>query len=183
VIDVSNLIDVDAVFSKLGHQRGPSSGDGRGPGRPWGGIAEEEPQLWITWIVDICRWAKLEPNALRWSFGGVPLAMDFAELTFGKRWFWLCPICQRRCEVVYAIPTVGCRKCLHLGYASQAHRPGSVYRDLMFMRGRGSPHFSSRHFMPGETGGMILEGLRDTLLAALYDLVLQVKVEAAGAGG
>ena len=127
----------DHGLSRLGSfGRGPRPGDGRGPGRPWGGIVEETPALWVTWFVAMAK-------RLGWQLplgvtvGGRPLGMTSIPLTYGPRWYWLCPECGRRCEAVYIRgQRAACRKCLRLGYRSQTQRPTSIYAwlDLLFQR-------------------------------------------------
>ena len=106
-------------------QRGPVFG--RGPGRKWGGIVERTPCLWITGIKDACKAAGISPDAIRVAFYGTELEMTYVELTFGRRWYWLCPRCGRRCEAVYVTDVVGCRVCLRLGYLSQSRRKTSAW--------------------------------------------------------
>lgn len=126
----------DHGLSRLGFGRGPRPGDGRGPGRPWGGIVEETPALWVNWFV-------AQAKRLGWrlplgvTVGGQPLGMTSIPLTYGPRWYWLCPECGRRCEAVYIRgQRAACRKCLRLGYRSQTQRATSIYAwlDLLFQR-------------------------------------------------
>jgi hypothetical protein len=68
---------------------------------------------------------------VRLEIGGKPLKIVSVKLTFGTRHYWLCPRCGRRCEAVYFLGKyAGCRVCLHLGYRSQCHAPGTPWRWL-----------------------------------------------------
>ena len=43
----------------------------------------------------------------------------------GKRWWFTCPLCERRCGVLYQHPvskTLGCRICLNLRYRKSAKK-------------------------------------------------------------
>lgn len=52
------------------------------------------------------------------------LALDCTGQHFGgvRRWF-ICPSCDRRCEVLYAGEAFRCRVCLDLSYRSQSDDP------------------------------------------------------------
>ena len=122
--------DVSNLEARLKHRRGPMPGigAGRGPGRPWAGIVEETRAVWVTWLTDYARQTgKPIPQGLTFSQGSyVPIVG--VRLTFGTRYFFKCPECGRRCEAVYILGRrVACRKCLHLGYRSQASRAGSAW--------------------------------------------------------
>jgi hypothetical protein len=108
------LKDPDAVLDRARKQRGPVFG--RGPGRPWNGIVEHTPCLWITWVADVTKRVGISPDQMEVEFYGVPIEMTPVQLTFGIRWYFLCPRCGRRCEAVYYAGAVGCRVCLRLGW-------------------------------------------------------------------
>lgn len=136
--------DIHRALAKMGHQRGPMPGGGRGPGAAWRGIVEETPVIWCSWVV----------AAGRASGRGVPLAIIVAGtriplpgvyLTYGVRYYFRCPSCKRKCEAIYLLkPMPACRKCHRLGYRCQSRRWSSVYailgplfdRDMMTGRGR-----------------------------------------------
>lgn len=176
-------MDLDTAFSKMNAPHyGPSEGCGRGPGRPWGGIVEQSPALWVVWIVRACKGAGVKPVGMRVAFYGVPLEWATVSLTFGPRHYWLCPLCGRRCEAVFWAGKVGCRKCLRLGYESQAHRPGSAWFYLGQML-RGRHDFRSGRYdddKTNETADAVIRALRGELRAELRHLVEQVKVVPAG---
>jgi hypothetical protein len=131
------------------HQRGPIWG--RGPGKPWRGIVEYTQALWITWIINACKTLIIKPFDLNVKWHGVSISMDTVQLTFGMRYYWLCPQCDRRCEVVYKNGIeIGCRKCLHLGYLSQSHRPGSALGRLDRIYSRHLQRINGRYY-PSET--------------------------------
>ena len=83
------------------------------------------------------------PEAI--EVGDATVYVEWSQLTFGRRYWFLCPRCGRRCEAVYTLGRdVGCRRCLRLGYKSQTHRPSSWWpwfdavwdRDGLFRRYR-----------------------------------------------
>ena len=128
--------DVMGAVEKIGHQRGPGPGEGRSTGPPWRGIVEETPAIWVSWVVGAARRAgyktpaHLEVNGQRAHLVSVPL-------TYGPRWYFLCPHCGRRCEALYLKGRdFGCRRCLRLGYRSQKYRATSCYAvlDRLFAR-------------------------------------------------
>jgi hypothetical protein len=168
--------DAEDLFNQAMHQRGPVFG--RGPGRPWGGIVERTPCLWITWVTDACKVAEVSPDSLRVSFYGTQLEMASVELTFGTRWYWLCPHCGRRCEAVYATSTVGCRVCLRLGYLSQSHRSSSAWLWLNRLYTRSWP-FSKRYF-PDDEAGRVVRELGKKVREDILELVTNVRIEAVG---
>lgn len=131
-----DVMDADTLMARLHSARGPGPGRGRSGGRPWRGIVEETACLWVGWIVEGARRAGLPPpSALEVNGQRVPLVT--AELTFGKRHYFECPQCGRRMEALYFLGReCGCRRCLRLGYRSQASRPGSpwAYLDWVFHR-------------------------------------------------
>lgn len=54
---------------------------------------------------------------------GVSIDITFSETgNGGLRYWFTCPICEKRCEVIYKHPltqNIGCRTCLGLKYKSQ----------------------------------------------------------------
>lgn len=130
-------MDADALFNRISRHRGPAPGMGQGPGRPWAGIVEQTPAVWVGWVTSACKHAEVDPLALTVTFHGQALEMDAVKLTYGTRYYWRCPRCRRRVEAIYATgAAVGCRTCLHLGYLSQASRPSSAWGllDRLFSR-------------------------------------------------
>jgi hypothetical protein len=117
---------------------GPKGGQGRGPGRPWGGIVEDTPALWVGWIVALARGHGAAPPGLQLQANGRRLCFECVRLTYGLRWYFLCPECGRRCEALFFGHRVACRKCLRLGYRSQAHTSSSpelLWADVLTRQG------------------------------------------------
>jgi hypothetical protein len=139
----------------------------------WGGVIGDVPVLWVTWVVDAARRAGLSPDSLRVSVGGIPLRWDTARLTFGDRWYFLCPQCGRRVEAVYSVGgDVGCRACLHLGYRSQTWRgPSWSALDGLLER-------QMQRWRPsGEAAEALAAELRSHLEEKINDLVAMIRVE------
>ena len=162
--------DVMDVIEKIGHQRGPGPGEGRSSGTPWRGIVEETPAIWVTWIVGAARRSGLPvPSGL--EVAGKRLPLVSVPLTYGPRYYFKCPLCGRRCEVVYmAGRDIGCRKCLRLGYRSQKYRATSCYAvlDRLFAR----EWIPARWAGPGEKVEVMVRDLRKHLegrIDALFD--------------
>ena len=132
----ANGFDVIGAVQKIGSQRGPGPGEGRSSGRPWRGIVEETPAIWVTWIVGASRRAGLSvPSAV--TVAGIRAEVVSVALTYGPRYYFRCPYCGRRCEALYLVGRdMGCRRCLRLGYRSQKYRATSCYAvlDLLFAR-------------------------------------------------
>jgi len=160
-------------------------GEGRGHGRVWSGVCERTPVLWVTWLAKVCKHVGADPRRLRIAFYDVPLAMVTVRLTFGERWYFLCPLCGRRVEAMYYAGRVGCRRCLHLGYASQSYRRGSVWlwmdrvfeRSFSFREGVSSRYDSDE---ARKVWGAVIRELRGELRDELRRLVAGVKVEPTG---
>jgi len=162
--------DVMDVIEKIGHQRGPGPGEGRSSGTPWRGIVEETPAIWVSWVVGAARRAgyktpdHIEVFDQRAHLVSVPL-------TYGPRWYFLCPHCGRRCEVLYVKGgDFGCRRCLRLGYRSQKYRATSCYAvlDRLFAR----EWIPARWAGPGEKVEVMVRDLRKHLegrIDALFD--------------
>ena len=110
-----------------GGHAGQCQGDGRGPGRPWRGIVEDTPCIWITWIVALAKRMGKPMEGLRIEAGGRSIEVTSVELTFGRRWYFVCPECGKRREALYLLDRLACRECLRLGYRSQTHIPGSPW--------------------------------------------------------
>ena len=120
---------------------GPAPGQGNSHGQKWGGIVEKTPAIWITWIIEAAKAVDTNPLNLLISFFGQPLDMATVELTYGPRYYFLCPLCHRRCEAIYHLPNkTGCRQCLRLGYLSQNHRPDSKWYYLRLINNRNFPY-------------------------------------------
>lgn len=105
---------------------GPQAGHGRSHGRPFAGVVEDTPCLWVTWFRALARGYGKTPGELQIEANGAPLRFISRRLTYGERWYFVCPRCGRLCEALYLLRSgYACRKCHHLGYRSQVHRPGS----------------------------------------------------------
>ena len=164
--------DPESLINRALSQRGPRHG--QGPGRPWNGIVERTPCLWISWIRDATKHANISPDQIRAEFYDVPIQMTSVELTFGRRWYWLCPRCARRCEAVYYAGEVGCRVCLHLGYLSQSRRPTSAW---LWLDRIGSRHWPlSPRYCPADGTEAIVKKLGEALREELRELVAQIEI-------
>jgi len=109
-------------------RRGPWPGQGANDHQPWWGLCEETPQLWASWLAAWWRRTTGEPLPEHPPFRlldgeGVELEVEGVRQTFGWRWYFRCPRCWRRTEVLY-LGRLGlaCRRCNRLGYRSQARR-------------------------------------------------------------
>jgi hypothetical protein len=124
------LEEPHVLVDKLRHHRGPDPGEGRSHGRPWRGIVEDTPCVWVTWVTAACkRLGRSVPQAI--IIDGVRVPLVSVQLTFGRRYYFRAPCCGRRVEALFFLDSdVGCRQCLHLGYESQVRRPGSVWQVL-----------------------------------------------------
>ena len=175
-----NVIDKDTLLAKIGRSHsGPMSGRGNnGRGKPFLGIVEDTPQCWVTWLTDAARTAGLDPAHIRAQFYNTPLEIEPVEVGFGTRYYFRCPHCNRRCEAVFYVPrTVGCRKCLHLGYRSQVHRSTSkwYWLDMIFDR---KLMFGSHRYEPDDkTAYGIAAGLRERFEAQLAALADSIKLD------
>ncbi|MCS7294288.1 MAG: hypothetical protein NZ761_02705 [Dehalococcoidia bacterium] len=119
---------VDALRALLGiNRRGPWPGAGANGRPPSWGIVEETPQLWVTWLAGW--WKRLTgkplparpPFTLRYK--SQPIVLESVPLRYGYRWYFRCPCCHRRCEVLYVGHRgLACRFCNRLLYRSQARR-------------------------------------------------------------
>ncbi len=168
-------MDADAILAELRCARGPAPGMGRSAGTPWRGIAEETACLWVTWFTEAARRAGLAaPQAIEVNGRRVPLVT--AQLTFGQRHYFECPLCGRPVEALYFLGReCGCRKCLRLGYRSQARRPGSpwAYLDWVFAR----RSLWRRWELPDNVACReIVEPLRKLLAERIEAMMGQVKV-------
>ncbi len=170
-----NGFDADSIVHKTLTRRGPYPGDGRGPGRRWGGIVEKTPVVWITWLVSACKKAGVNPLTMRAEFCGITLRMTVVKLTFGYRYYWLCPLCGRRCEAIYNNGRVGCQRCLHLGYSSEAHRPTSAWA-ILSLFSRNWP-FERRRDMSDQAAAAIVKALRGEFERKLTGLLDSIKIE------
>ncbi|MCM8750410.1 hypothetical protein NET02_14765 [Thermomicrobiaceae bacterium CFH 74404] len=108
--------------------RGPWPGQGANDHQPWWGLCEETPQVWASWLADWWRRKTGQPLPATPPFRlldreGVELALEGVRCTFGYRWYFRCPACARRTEVLYQGRLgLACRRCNRLGYRSQARR-------------------------------------------------------------
>ena len=76
-------------------------------------------------FAEIPLYLDIEPLSLSDYPPGIRLYLSSTEQSFGKRWWFLCPLCQKRKGKLYVIKTpqssgLGCRVCLGLSYPTQA---------------------------------------------------------------
>jgi hypothetical protein len=116
-------------------RRGPWPGQGANAHAPWWGLVEETPQLWASWLAAWWRRKTGRPLPKQPTFqlqhaATGEIALESVRLTFGWRWYFRCPRCGRRTEVLYAGRRgLACRRCNRLGYRSQVRRaiaPGAL---------------------------------------------------------
>lgn len=109
-------------------QRGPWPGAGRNGRERWWGLCEETPQLWSCWLAAWWRKRTRQPLPATPPFrllgpDGEELPLTSTRCTFGYRWYFGCPRCGRRTEVLYrGRRGLACRRCNRLGYRSQTRR-------------------------------------------------------------
>ncbi len=59
-----------------------------------------------------------------WRPMRIAVPLTSTPCTFGGERHWFhCPICNRRCALLYIHAVAGCRACMDVGYASQAETP------------------------------------------------------------
>ena len=128
---MEEIKDMDlALRAALGAgRRGPLPGLGRGPGRPWEGIAERTPQVWATWLAEWWRMKTGRPLPERppvyLTFGEQVVRLVGVPRPFGHEWQFVCPGCGGKRRVLYLVRRgLLCRKCARLGYLAQARRGG-----------------------------------------------------------
>lgn len=65
-----------------------------------------------------------------------PIELDKTKLTFGERWWYLCPVCNRRVGILYTTgETLACRYCHGLHYRCQSEdREGRLRRKIWSKR-------------------------------------------------
>jgi hypothetical protein len=174
--------EMDLATHYLFSKRGPAPGEGAGAGRPYQGIVEDAQQLWVTWIVGACKHAgALVPKWVR--IDDVRVYLATVKLTFGIRHYFVCPRCHRRTETLFYLGSRwACRKCHHLGYASQVSRTGSPSRRMrgLFDSDAVMSHPTRRYvpvddgsLRPGRRTGYLVDMLRDTFLAEKIAQILQ----------
>jgi hypothetical protein len=108
-------------------RRGPWPGQGANAHQPWWGLCEETPQLWASWLVGWWRRRTRQPMPEDPPFtlehGTTEIPLEGVRLTYSYRWYFRCPCCSRRTEVLYVGRRgVACRRCNRLGYRSQTRR-------------------------------------------------------------
>lgn len=172
------MLDVDGALARLQRGdmgRGPMTGMGRSHGRPFTALVEDVPQLWVTWVVGLARLTgKPVPTAI--VVGGVRVAITSVRLTFGDRFYFQCPRCTRRHEVLYILGKAPmCRRCGHLGYQSQARRTSSI--GVLFDALLGRYRLPGRYDVNVRMLGNLLDGARDDLAARLTAALEGVTVE------
>mgnify|MGYP003375914675 CR=1 FL=1 len=127
---IAEDLDVLDFVGRAASQPGPLAGGGHGRGRSHGGVVEDTTTLWVGWVVAAARVAGVAvPRVL--AVNDRLLGLVSVPLTWGRRWFFLCPICGRRVEAVFFLRGgAACRRCHRLLYRSQCHRTTSAYRVL-----------------------------------------------------
>lgn len=173
--------EIAAVKAAFGlGSRGPFPGQGANAHAPWWGICEETPQLWASWLADYWRRKTGNPLPERPPFrlqdgAGVELAIESARLTYGFRWYFRCPWCGRRTEVLYqGRRGLACRRCNRLGYRSQARRPTVPAGLLDLAWGRAFGRYWGDERMLAE----LARDLTQDLAAGLERLLGQLRVVA-----
>ena len=158
--------------AQLGH--GPLPGWGASHGRPFNGVVEMTPVLWVTWLTYTARRIGREmPMAIK--VRGEVVEIVSVELTFGRRHFFRCPRCGHRREALYFLgERCGCRVCLHLGYQSQCSRATSAWPELDRLFGRAA---AGRRW-PRKGGAVVLDvhKLRAQLRKGIEEMLSQVQV-------
>jgi hypothetical protein len=156
--------------------RGPWPGMGRGPGRPWAGIVEDTQVVWITWLVTLAKRMGKPVEGLRMEIDGTRIPTTSVELTFGRRYYFRCPECNRRCEAIY-FPggRVACRQCLHLGYRSQCHVRGSPWPiwERIFNR---RAWFPRRWQIPSSVADAFAEMIQHKAERAAEEIIQRVRI-------
>lgn len=175
-----------AILRTLERRHGPEPGWGASHGRPFAGVLEETPVLWVTWLTDMARRMGREvPPAIKVS--GEVVDIVSAELTFGRRYFFRCPKCGHRREALYFLGKTrsgtnvcGCRACLHLGYRSQFSRASSAWAELDKLKGRKA---ARRRWSKDEVVRLDVRELRAQLRKGIEDMLSQVQVIEEGQDG
>ena len=181
-VDVGRLL----LRSIAQMKHGPMPGFGASHGRPFAGVLEETPVLWVTWLTYTARQMGREvPTAIEVS--GVVVEIVSVKLTFGKRYFFVCPRCGHRREALYFLGKTrsgtnvcGCRACLHLGYRSQFSRASSAWPELDKLKGRKA---ARRRWSKDEVVRLDVRELRAQLRKGIEDMLSQVQVIEEGQGG
>ena len=88
----------EALVDMTMAQRGPLPDGGRGPGRRWNGVVEETDCLWVNWCSAAARAAGVPMEDFHIAWYGIDLRHSEVNHGIGPRFYWLCPICARRCE-------------------------------------------------------------------------------------
>lgn len=156
----------DALLAGMNNARGPTPGCGRGPGRPWRGIVEETPALWVTWIAEAARRMGKRPRAI--TVGDLEIRIVSVPMHFGDRFYFVCPACRSRREALFFVGSrVGCRQCMRLGYRSQVHRANSPFMALDRLFSRRLLGVTPRYYPVGGVGDRLIEGVMADLRAHL----------------
>ncbi|HOK32543.1 MAG TPA: hypothetical protein PKX69_10720 [Limnochordia bacterium] len=175
------MADEIAGMAKLAHgrQRGAMPGMGHSPsGHPWGGIVEDVPHLWITWLVEAAKAAGHTLDETSLEIEGKRVKFSSVQLTFGRRWYFVAPCCGRPVEALYFLPggAVGCRKCLHLGYASQVTRPASIWRLLEGVFHRRSLNSGRYEESDNPVIAQVVEPVRRLMAARIEEMFKRIEV-------
>ncbi len=156
---------MDIVNKISGGQPGPFTGWGATPhGRPFTAIVEDCHRFWVSWLVGACKAAGVAPDAVSITWAGAELRATPVKVGYGVRWYFICPGCHHRREVVYyAGRRVGCVKCLHLGYKSQVARATSKW--ALLARLLGDDIKPDRNNIPPDVAADLARGLKAALNA------------------
>lgn len=99
-------------------------------------ITPKDPQALPRLTIGGFRKARGEPatSAISVSVSGRPqiLRFDFTQLTFGKRIWFLCPRCDRRCGILYEQESeLACAKCHDVKYWMRAQHRNSHFESVV----------------------------------------------------
>jgi len=152
-------------------RRGPWPGGGANAHQPWWGLCEETPQLWASWLAAWWRRRTRQPLPVQPPFtlehGTTTIPLEGVRLTYGYRWYFRCPCCSRRTEVLYLGQRgLACRRCNRLGYRSQTRRVAEPPWLVAFSWGRqfGRSHGDERSI------GELARDIQQRLAAELASL-------------
>ncbi len=59
------------------------------------------------------------PKGRKGQNTGYVIKLEQTTVTFGMRFWYLCPICHRRCALLYLAGDLACRRCVNPAYESQ----------------------------------------------------------------
>lgn len=90
-------------------------------------LTDECDRIAISDFVKITRkWLKEEILKSKLAVNNLPIELAKSHTGYGgERFWWICPMCGRRCGILYRHPIdqqIACRKCLRLKYRSNAKK-------------------------------------------------------------